>query len=71
MDYTRLLSAVCGLAVALVALGAVVSLVTGPLAGSRAAAAVVTMALVVGSVVGMVVVGTRGSAEWLESGGYW
>lgn len=69
MDYTRLLSAVCGLAVALVALGAVVSLVTGPLAGSRAA--VVTMALVVGSVVGMVVVGTRGSAEWLESGGYW
>jgi hypothetical protein len=29
------------------------------------------MALVVGSVVGMVVVGTRGSAEWLESGGYW
>ena len=71
MDYTRPLGVVCGLAVALVAVGAVVSLVTGPLAGSRAAAAVVTMALVVVSVAGMVVVGTRGTAEWLENSGYW
>jgi hypothetical protein len=71
MDLTRPLGVVAGLGVALATVGAVVSLVTGPLAGSRATAAIATMALVVVSVVVMVAVGTRGSAEWLENSGYW
>lgn len=71
MRYARPLVALVAVGVALSVLGAIVSLVTGPLVGSRAAAAIVTTALVVVSVVAAVVVGTRGSAEWLENSGYW
>lgn len=71
MEYTRPLGVIVGLVVALSVVGALVSLVTGPLAGSRATAAIVTTALVVVSVAAMVVVGTHGSAEWLKNSGYW
>jgi hypothetical protein len=33
--------------------------------------AAIVVALVAISVLGMVVVGTRGSGEWLANGGYW
>ncbi|MFB6206102.1 MAG: hypothetical protein ABEJ05_06210 [Haloglomus sp.] len=71
MDWTRPLGFLCALGIGLTVVGALLSLVTGPLSGTRAAAAVVTVALVVVSVVGMVAVGTRGSAEWVENSGYW
>ncbi|WP_276261041.1 hypothetical protein [Haloglomus litoreum] len=71
MDYTRPLGVLVALGVALGVVGSLVSLVTGSLGGFRTAAAVVTIALVVVSVAAMVVVGTRGSAEWLENSGYW
>lgn len=72
MAYTRVLGVLTGLLVAGSVVGAVVSLVTGPLldASTQLRAAVV-VALVAVSVLLMVVVGTRGSGEWLANGGYW
>lgn len=71
MDWTRPLGVLCALGVGLAVIGALLSLVTGPLAGSRAIAAIATVAVVVVSVATMVGVGTRFSGEWLENSGYW
>jgi MFS-type transporter involved in bile tolerance (Atg22 family) len=72
MDYTRPLGLLCALAVALSVVGALVSLVTGPLLdASVQMRAAIVVALVAVSVLAMVVVGTRGSGEWLANGGYW
>jgi MFS-type transporter involved in bile tolerance (Atg22 family) len=58
--------------VALSVVGALVSLVTGPLLdASVQMRAAIVVALVAVSVLAMVVVGTRGSGEWLANGGYW
>jgi hypothetical protein len=71
MDYTRPLGVLVALGITLGVVGSLVSLVTGPLGGFRATAAIVTVALVVVCVAAAVAVGTRGSAEWLENSGYW
>jgi hypothetical protein len=72
MAYTRVLGVLVGLLVAGSVVGAVVSLITGPLGdGSVQLPAAAVVALVAVSVLLMVVVGTRGSGEWLANGGYW
>ncbi|WP_254831111.1 hypothetical protein [Haloglomus salinum] len=71
MDWTQPLGFLCALGVGLTVIGALLSLVTGPLAGSRAVAAIATVAVVVVSVVAMVGIGTRFSGEWLANSGYW
>ncbi|PSP99516.1 hypothetical protein BRC89_03975 [Halobacteriales archaeon QS_4_70_19] len=71
MDWTRPLGFLCALGVGLTVIGALLALATGPLVGSRATAAIVTVALVVASVVTAVAVGTRLSPEWLNNSGYW
>lgn len=72
MALTRALGALSGLLVAGAVVGAVVSLVTGPLLDAstqfRAAVVVAFVAIVV---LGAVALGTRGSSEWLANGGYW
>lgn len=72
MALTRVLGVLSGLLVAGTVVGALVSLVTGPLLDAsvqlRAAVVMVFVAVVV---LAAVAVGTRTSGEWLANGGYW
>ena len=58
------------LLVVLAALGAVVSLVTGPLLGAFAVPSVIVVLVVAVAVVVGALQGAR-SREWLSNGGYW
>ena len=58
------------LLVVLAALGAVVSLVTGPLIGAFAVPSILVVLVVVVAVVVGALQGAR-SREWLSNGGYW
>jgi hypothetical protein len=58
------------LLVVLAALGAVVSLVTGPLLGEFAVPSVLVVVLVAVAVVVAALQGAR-SRDWLANGGYW
>lgn len=58
------------LLVVLTALGAVVSLLTGPLLGELAVPSIVVILLVVAAVVLAARLGAR-SRAWLSNGGYW
>ena len=70
MRLSKLSGWLATLLVVLAALGAVVTLVTGPLLGEFAAAAVVVVALVAVAVAVASLRGAR-SRSWLYNGGYW
>lgn len=72
MGYTRVLGLLVGVLVAGSVVGALVSLVTGPLLNATVQLrAAVVVGFVAVCVLAMVAVGTRGSAEWLKNSGYW
>jgi hypothetical protein len=70
MDLGTVAGWLATLLVVLSALGAVVSLVTGPLVGEFAVASVVVVALTAVAVVVAARLGAR-SRTWLTNGGYW
>lgn len=70
MGLSRPLGALATLAVALTVIGALVSLVTGPVVGTYALAAIVVLAVVVVSVGAAVALGT-GARETSDRAGYW
>ncbi|MEF8868430.1 MAG: hypothetical protein V5A85_07925 [Haloarculaceae archaeon] len=70
MDLGTVAGWLATLLVVLSALGAVVSLVTGPLVGEFAVATVVVVALTAVAVVAAARLGAR-SRAWLTNGGYW
>ena len=70
MELSRPLGAVATIVAVAFVLGSLVSLVTGPILGTRALASVVVVGLVAVAVLGATVLGVR-SRQWLANGGYW
>ena len=70
MDLSSVAGWLATLLVVLAALGAAVSLVTGPLLGEFGVATVLVVVLVVAAVVVAALQGARSEA-WLSNGGYW
>ena len=70
MDLSTVAGWLATLLVVLAALGAAVSLVTGPFLGEFGIATVLVVVLVAGAVVVAALQGAR-SRTWLSNGGYW
>jgi hypothetical protein len=72
MEWTTPVSIVVAAALLVTAVGALVRLVVGPLAGQFQTASGVTVALLVVALLAAVALGARGTgSNWLENGGYW